>query len=220
MVKTVTVIDYGAGNLRSVSKALERVIKEHHLDFRVLVTSDPQNVRHADRLVLPGVGSFIDCYQGLASLEGMLETLEETVLHKARPFLGICVGMQLMAYYSLEHSYQDGLRWIEGSVVRLSPKEARCKVPHIGWNTLTIRTPWHTVLSDLPHDAHGYFVHSYHFVCVYQEHCLAITDFDHDGHNEIVAVVGRDNLIGTQFHPEKSQAVGLKMLSNFLQWLP
>lgn len=216
-MKTVVVIDYGAGNIRSVSKALERVVREHELNYRILVTSDAQEVRDADYVVLPGVGAFIDCYRGLCSLQGMLGVLNETVLQKARPFLGICVGMQLMAYHGYEVCYQVGLSWIEGSIVRLSPRDPLYKVPHIGWNSITLRSPQHAVLSDLPQELYGYFVHSYHFECIHQEHCLATTDFDH---REITAIVGRDNLVGMQFHPEKSQSVGLRVLGNFVRWFP
>jgi glutamine amidotransferase len=216
----VAVIDYGSGNLRSAAKALERAAAEAGLAAEVLVTAEPEEVGRADRIVLPGVGAFGDCRRGLAALDGMIEALEAAALGAARPFLGICVGMQLMATRGLEHGTHEGLGWIEGEVVAVEPAggalDGALKVPHMGWNELQVLVPGHPVLEGLAAGAHVYFVHSYHFAVADPAQVLARVDYG----GPLTAAVGRDNLIGTQFHPEKSQAAGLRLLTNFLKWRP
>ncbi len=211
---TIAVVDYGSGNLRSVAKALTRAIAEAGRSDQVLVTADPDQVRRAERIVLPGVGAFADCMQGLDGLSGMRQTLEEQVIQGGRPFLGICVGMQLMAEWGREHGDHRGLGWLAGEVVPLTPTESSLKVPHMGWNELDLRRE-HPLLAGIDPGAHAYFVHSYHFKAAPEAIC-AETAYG----GPIVAMVGRDNLAGTQFHPEKSQAVGLKLIGNFLEWRP
>ena len=222
---SVAIIDYGSGNLRSAAKSLERAAAAVG-GGPVLVTDDPEVVRGADRVVLPGVGAFGDCRGGLHGLPGMVEALEETVIAKGRPFLGICVGMQLMAARGLEHGSHAGFGWIPGDVVALEPEMPplglngtdcpSLKVPHMGWNSLKLQSEGHTVLAELPRPSYVYFVHSYHLRPTQPEHLLATVDYG----GPVTAIVGRDNLVGTQFHPEKSQAVGLRFLSNFLRWSP
>jgi glutamine amidotransferase len=212
----VAVIDYGSGNLRSAAKALERAAAEAGLAAEVLVTAKPEEVGRADRIVLPGVGAFGDCRRGLAALDGMIEALEAAALRAARPFLGICVGMQLMATRGLEHGAHEGLGWIEGEVVAIEPADGTLKVPHMGWNELQVLAPGHPVLEGLAAGTHVYFVHSYHFAVADPAQVLARVDYG----GPLTAAVGRDNLVGTQFHPEKSQAAGLRLLTNFLKWRP
>jgi glutamine amidotransferase len=213
MSKRVALIDYGSGNLRSAEKALARAAQEQGTGLEVLVTSDPEVVRAAERVVLPGVGAFADCMRGLSSVHGMVDALRETVIARGRPFLGICVGMQLMARVGREFGDTPGLGWIDGEVVRLHPSDETLKIPHMGWNELHMVAP-HAVLQGIPERAHAYFVHSFEFCA--PAHFLATTDYG----DAVTAVVGRDNLVGTQFHPEKSQAVGLQLLANFLAWRP
>jgi glutamine amidotransferase len=208
----VVVVDYGAGNLKSAAKALMEAAKGSGVE--VAVTADPAAVKHADRIVLPGVGAFADCKAGLEKLPGMVEALNEAVLEKQRPFLGICVGMQLMATLGIEYGEHQGLDWIKGKVVKLTPEDANLKIPQIGWNNLSLSS--HPVLRSLPNDADAYFVHSYHFVADRESDVLSRIDYG----GPIVAAIGRDNLIGVQFHPEKSQGVGLKLLGDFLKWHP
>ena len=213
---TVALIDYGSGNLRSAAKSLERAASEVGLSTRIMVTSDPEVVRLADRIVLPGVGAFADCRKGLGALPGMVEILEERVIRAARPFLGICVGMQLMATVGREHGDCEGLGWIPGEVVALKPEDPALKVPHMGWNQLDISGRTHPVLAGMGQHPHVYFVHSYHLVPSDPDQVLATVGYG----GRVTAVVGRDNLIGTQFHPEKSQVAGLQLLGNFLKWNP
>lgn len=213
---TVAIIDYGSGNLRSAAKAFERTIREAGLPDQVVVSDDPHVILKADRIVLPGVGAFGDCKTGLSGLPGMLEVLDEAVIKGGKPFMGICVGMQLMAERGLEHGTHVGLGWIAGDVVALNPKNQTLKIPHMGWNVLDVKAPVHPVLADLPENAHAYFVHSYHFEVKTSTHCLASVEYG----GQVTAAIGRDNLVGTQFHPEKSQAVGMKVISNFLKWKP
>jgi len=208
----VVVVDYGAGNLKSAAKALMEAAKGTGVE--VAVTADPAAVKRADRIVLPGVGAFADCKAGLESLPGMVEALNEAVLEKQRPFLGICVGMQLMATLGIEYGEHAGLDWIQGKVVKLTPEDANLKIPQIGWNNLSASS--HPVLAGLPKDADAYFVHSYHFVAARESDVLSRIDYG----GPVVAAIGRDNLIGVQFHPEKSQGVGLKLLGDFLKWHP
>ncbi len=223
VTRTLAIVDCGSGNLRSVEKAFERAAHDAGQTLRVIVTQDPDVVSRADRLVLPGVGAFSDCRAGLIGIEGMLEALEEAIGWKGRPLLGICVGMQLMATRGLEHGRHEGLDWIKGEVVPITPASRKTtrpfKVPHLGWNLLTVRQTSHPVLRALPQGAEGphvYFVHSYRFEARDTASVLATTDYG----GQITAVIGRDNLIGTQFHPEKSQGVGLALLKNFLMWSP
>jgi len=211
---TVAIIDYGSGNLASAAKALERAAQDAATGQRVVVTARAEDVAAAERIVLPGVGAFADCMQGLAALPGMVDALTDAVIKHRRPFLGICVGMQLMAERGLEHGEHKGLGWIPGDVVKLTPG-ANLKVPHMGWNTLRVRRP-HQLLDGIGADDHAYFLHSYHLRTTQPATLLADTDYG----GAVTAVVGRDNMVGTQFHPEKSQRVGLMLLANFLTWRP
>ena len=213
---TVAVVDYGSGNLRSCAKAFERATAEAGLNQSIMVTADPKVVEAADRVVLPGVGAFGDCRNGLESLPGMIEALERTVLGKGRPFFGICVGMQLMATRGLEHGDHPGLGWIPGEVKAIEPADRTLKIPHMGWNELHLGARPHPLFAGMEDGCHVYFVHSFAFGANDPAHVLATTDYG----GTITAVVGRDNLVGTQFHPEKSQAVGLKLITNFLKWMP
>jgi glutamine amidotransferase len=218
MTSSVAIIDYGSGNLHSAAKAFERAAREAGLAAAVHVTSDPGVVRTADRIVLPGVGAFADCRRGLAGVPGMIEAMTEAVFAKGRPFLGICVGMQLMATRGLEHETSEGLGWIKGDVAAIVPADPGLKIPHMGWNTLQA-TRAHPLLSGIetgPEGLHAYFVHSYAMKPDDEVDLLASTD--HGG--PVTAMVARDNMAGTQFHPEKSQKLGLKLISNFLRWTP
>jgi imidazole glycerol-phosphate synthase subunit HisH len=211
----VAIVDYGSGNLRSAAKAFERAARETGADDRVLVTSSPREVAGADRIVLPGVGAFADCRAGLYGVPGMVDTLQREVIERAKPFLGICVGMQLMATRGVEYGSHAGLGWIAGDVVRIAPGPDHLKIPHMGWNELLELRP-HALLDGIAAHEHAYFVHSFQLKAAQPETRLAITDYG----GPITAVVGRDNLAGTQFHPEKSQATGLRLIGNFLQWKP
>ncbi len=213
---TVAIIDYGSGNLRSAAKSFERAAREAGLDLEVVVTADPETVAAAERVVLPGVGAFGDCRAGLHGLPGMVEALEEAVIARGRPFFGICVGMQLMASIGREHGDHPGLGWIPGAVTALAPADPALKIPHMGWNSLEILQSGHPVLEGLGPDAYVYFVHGYQFRPDSPEHLLARVDYG----GAVVAAAGRDNLFGTQFHPEKSQAAGLAIIGNFLRWRP
>ena len=215
---SVTIIDYGSGNLHSAAKAFERAAREHGITGSILVTSEPERVRAAERIVLPGVGAFKDCRDGLKSIPGMWEALEEQVIGKAKPFLGICVGMQLMASRGLEHEITEGFGWIPGDVKAIEPRDGSFKIPHMGWNTLKLRKP-HALLEGIAvgeTGLHAYFVHSYHLEAEDPSQVIATTE--HGG--TVTAMVGRDNLAGTQFHPEKSQTLGLALIGNFLRWRP
>lgn len=211
----VAVIDYGSGNLRSAAKALERAARESGDGATVEVTADPRRVAQADRIVLPGVGAFADCKRGLAAVSGMIEALSEVVMRRARPFLGICVGMQLMADFGHEHVVTPGLGWIGGRVEPIRPDNPALKVPHMGWNELQIGRS-HALLQGIETGAHAYFVHSFQLVCSDGADRVATASYG----GAITAAVGRANLFGTQFHPEKSQATGLRLLANFLGWRP
>jgi imidazole glycerol-phosphate synthase subunit HisH len=207
---SVAIVDYGSGNLRSAAKAIARVA-----GIEPAVTADPDAVARAERVVLPGVGAFADCMAGLQRIDGMVEALTEAVIRRGQPFLGICVGMQLMASRGVEYGTHPGLDWIPGEVVRLHPTDPALKVPHMGWNELA--GDWrHPVLDGIRPGEHAYFVHSFHMATANPAHCLATVD--HGG--PVTAVVARDNLFGTQFHPEKSQSVGLRLIGNFLAWKP
>jgi glutamine amidotransferase len=215
---TVAVIDYGSGNLHSAAKALERAARESDMKTRIVVTNDPDDVRRAERIVLPGVGAFADCKQGLDAVSGMVAALNEAVLKKGKPFFGICVGMQLLAERGLEHGVYNGLGWIKGEVDRIAPSDPSLKIPHMGWNTLRMKRK-HALLEDLElgdRGEHAYFVHSYHFKP--KDDADLVAEADYAG--SITAMVARDNIAGSQFHPEKSQKLGLKLLANFLRWKP
>lgn len=215
---TVAIVDYGSGNLRSAAKAFERAAMEAGLRLDVLVTADPAAVAAAERVVLPGVGAFGDCRRGLDAIPGLTAALREAVRDKGRPFLGICVGMQLMATRGLEYGEHAGLDWIAGEVAALAPADPALKIPHMGWNELqrTAAGARHPVLAGLSDGRHAYFVHSYAMRCAHAGDVLAEVDYG----GRVTAIIGRGNLIGTQFHPEKSQAVGLALIRNFLQWRP
>jgi glutamine amidotransferase len=208
----VAIVDYGAGNLRSAEKALAEAANG---SARVVVTSDPDAVRKADRIVLPGVGAFADCKRGLDALRGMVEALDEAVIRGGRPFLGICVGMQLMASVGVEFGEHKGLDWIKGKVVVLDPADRSLRIPQMGWNNLEVKRA-HPALADTRAGDHAYFVHSYHFVAERPQDVIATVDYG----GPVTAVIGRDNLLGVQFHPEKSQHVGLALLARFLKWIP
>ncbi len=210
----VTVIDYGSGNLRSVAKALERTAREASLGAEVLVTGNASAVDAADRIVLPGVGAFGDCAAGLRALGGMIDALERNVRDAKKPFLGICVGMQLMAMRGIEHGAHEGLGWIAGEVAPLEPSDPSLKIPHMGWNEIAVQAPAHPVLAGFTPGDHAYFVHSYAFQCEDGDDVLAVADYG----GPFSVIVGRGNMIGTQFHPEKSQSAGLRLLGNFLAW--
>ncbi|OIR00798.1 imidazole glycerol phosphate synthase subunit HisH 1 [mine drainage metagenome] len=213
---SIALIDYGSGNLRSAAKAFERAVAEAGLSQTVLVTNDPEAVRRADRVVLPGVGAFADCKRGLDALPGMTEALTEAVIRGGRPFMGICVGMQLMAAWGREHGDHRGLGWIAGEVVAIDPADPALKVPHMGWNELAFTPGGHPLLAGLTPGQHAYFVHSFQFRAADPAHVLASVDYG----GPVTALVGRDTLVGTQFHPEKSQATGLAVITNFLRWKP
>jgi imidazole glycerol-phosphate synthase subunit HisH len=215
---SVAIVDYGSGNLHSAAKAFERAARESGHDQPIAVTSDPDAVARADRVVLPGVGAFADCRRGLDEIDGMVEALNETVLQRGRPFFGICVGMQLMAERGREYQVTPGLGWIAGEVDRIAPADASLKIPHMGWNTLNMLQA-HPLLDEIPlgpDGLHAYFVHSYELKA--SKHSDLVAQADYGG--PLTAIVGRDSMVGTQFHPEKSQRLGLKLIANFLKWMP
>ena len=215
---TTAIIDYGSGNLHSAVKAFERAAREADLPEAICVTDDPEIVRRADRLVLPGVGAFADCRAGLERICGLIDALQETARARGRPFLGICVGMQLLATRGLEHGETPGFDWIKGDVEAIKPEDPAFKIPHMGWNTLDL-TRAHPLFSGVAtgeKGLHAYFVHSYHFKAQYAEDVLATTSYG----GPITAAVAKDNLAGVQFHPEKSQTLGLALIANFLRWRP
>ena len=214
----VAIIDYGSGNLRSATKAFERASRESGVNADIILTSDAQVVGQADRIVLPGVGAYADCKAGLAAVPGMMEALREAVENKARPFLGICVGMQLMSSRGLEKTVTKGLGWIEGDVVEMTPSDPALKIPQIGWNTIELQKP-HPLFDGIKtgeSGLHAYFVHSYHLAASDTDDVLAVTNYG----GPMTAAVAKDNMVGTQFHPEKSQALGLALIANFLRWKP
>jgi len=215
---TVAIVDYGSGNLHSAAKAFERAARDSGHTQPIAVTSDPAIVAKADRIVLPGVGAFADCRSGLDAIPGMVEALNETVLQRGRPFFGICVGMQLMAERGREYQVTPGLGWIAGEVDRIAPSDASLKIPHMGWNTLNMLKA-HPLLDDIPlgpDGLHAYFVHSYQLNAAKRDDLVAQADYG----GPLTAIVGRDNMVGTQFHPEKSQKLGLRLIANFLKWTP
>jgi glutamine amidotransferase len=215
---TVAIVDYGSGNLHSAAKAFERAARESGHTQPITVTSDPEQVASADRVVLPGVGAFADCRRGLDAIPGMIDALEHTVRGRGRPFFGICVGMQLMAERGLEYKVTPGLGWIAGEVDRITPSDTALKIPHMGWNTLNEIKP-HPLLADIPlgpDGLHAYFVHSYQLKPAHRSDLVAEADYG----GALTAIVGRDNMVGSQFHPEKSQKLGLRLIANFLAWKP
>jgi glutamine amidotransferase len=214
MQRRVAIVDYGSGNLHSAAKAFERAAKEGSTGHEILITADPDRVRTCERIVLPGVGAFNDCRKGLRAVPGMWDTLVEEVA-KGKPFLGICVGMQLMADRGHEHEITGGFGWIAGEVRRIAPANPAFKVPHMGWNTLKVVRP-HALLEDIEPGLHAYFVHSYHLQPSDPACLIATASYA----QEITAIVARDNIAGTQFHPEKSQRLGLALITNFLRWRP
>ena len=209
------VIDYGSGNLRSAAKAFERAGGEMGGDEKVVVTSRPDEAAAADRIVLPGQGAFAECRRGLAAVPGLEQAIEEAVIARGRPFFGICVGMQLMADRGREFEVVDGLGWVGGDVVAIEPADPSLKIPHMGWNQLVLERS-HPVFDGIGEGAHTYFVHSYHLAVADRTDLIATADYA----QALTAAVGRDNMVGTQFHPEKSQADGLRLIANFLRWRP
>ena len=215
---SVAIIDYGSGNLHSAAKAFERAARDSGSSQSIIVTNDPQALRTAERVVLPGVGAFADCRRGLDQVPGMVEALDEAVRKQGKPFLGICVGMQLMAQRGREYTVTEGLGWVAGEVCRITPRDAALKIPHMGWNTLEAHRP-HPLLAGIPlgpEGLHAYFVHSYHLQVGDTGDLVAESDYG----GPVTALVGRDNYAGTQFHPEKSQKLGLALIANFLKWKP
>ncbi|MGR3500532.1 MAG: imidazole glycerol phosphate synthase subunit HisH [Limimaricola soesokkakensis] len=207
-------IDYESGNLHSAQKAFERMAREGDAG-EVIVTSRPEDVARADRIVLPGDGAFPHCRNALSAQPGLREALVEAVEVKGRPFLGICVGMQLLAEVGHEYERTEGLGWVPGEIVRIEPSDPKMKVPHMGWNDLVIDRP-HKLLEGISTGDHAYFVHSWQFRPTDPDTLLAHVDYG----GPVTAVVGRDNVVGAQFHPEKSQAAGLRLIANFLNWKP
>jgi len=220
--ETLIIIDYGSGNLRSAAKSFEKTAKETNKNIKVIISDKAEDIRKADRIVLPGQGAFGDCMNGLKSRDGMIAALTEAVLKDGKPFLGICVGMQLMASRGHEHGVHAGLNWIEGEVVPMQPNDPSLKIPHMGWNELvfptfsTAQDNRHFVLRNISSLENFYFVHSFVFKCAYIHHVLAMVEYG----GLVTSVVGRDNMMGVQFHPEKSSESGLKLLQNFLEWNP
>ncbi|MGZ9719237.1 imidazole glycerol phosphate synthase subunit HisH [Rhizobium miluonense] len=214
----VAIIDYGSGNLRSATKAFERAAREAGIDAKIDLTDDAERVATADRIVLPGVGAYADCRRGLDAVPGMAEAVIDVVEHKARPFLGICVGMQLMSSRGLEKTVTPGFGWIKGDVKEMTPNDPNLKIPQIGWNTLDLRHP-HALFDGIetgPDGLHAYFVHSYHLAADHGDDVIATTSYG----GSMTAFVGHDNMAGAQFHPEKSQKLGLALIANFLRWKP
>ena len=217
-MQRVVIIDYGSGNLHSAAKAFERAARESGGETTIQVTSDPKAITAADRIVLPGVGAFADCKRGLMAIGGLREALEDAVRVKARPFLGICVGMQLLADRGREFEVTEGLGWIGGEVRAIEPNDPALKIPHMGWNTLDVARP-HALLEGIPTGEgglHAYFVHSYHLAGAARDLIVAETNYG----GPVTAMVAKGNIAGTQFHPEKSQTLGLKLIANFLKWTP
>jgi len=215
---TVAIVDYGSGNLHSAAKAFERAARDAGVGAAIVVTRDPAAVASADRVVLPGVGAFADCRRGLDAVDGMVAALEEAVQKRGRPFFGICVGMQLLAERGREYEVTEGLGWIAGEVDRIAPADPKLKIPHMGWNTLDLIRE-HALVKGLPLGANGlnaYFVHSYELKVADRADLVAQADYG----GPVTAIVARDNIVGTQFHPEKSQKLGLALLANFLKWTP
>ncbi|NKN39190.1 imidazole glycerol phosphate synthase subunit HisH [Agrobacterium sp. a22-2] len=214
----VVIIDYGSGNLRSATKAFERAAREAGIDAEIELTDKAERVASADRVVLPGVGAYADCRRGLDAVAGMHEAVVEAVETRGRPFFGICVGMQLMSSRGLEKTITSGFGWVKGDVVEMTPSDPNLKIPQIGWNTLDLHRP-HPLFDGIKTGSdglHAYFVHSYHLAAADPSDVIATTDYG----GAMTAFVGRDNMVGAQFHPEKSQTLGLALIANFLRWVP
>ena len=214
----VAIIDYGSGNLRSATKAFERAAREAGIAAEIDLTADAGRVRTADRIVLPGVGAYADCRAGLDAVPGMVEAIEEAAISMGRPFLGICVGMQLMSERGLEKTVTKGFGWIAGDVREIEPADSGLKIPQIGWNTIDLVRdhPLFAGIATGGSGLHAYFVHSYHLAATDPNQLVSTTGYG----GPVTAAVGRDNLFGTQFHPEKSQALGLALIANFMRWRP
>lgn len=214
----LALIDYGAGNLHSCGKALERALAANGQTGEIYVGAEPDRIASADRIILPGDGAFRDCREALSAVDGLEDALAHAVKTKGRPFLGICVGMQLLADFGEERGETEGLGWIPGRVVALEPEKIGLKVPHMGWNTLTQTHP-HAVLNGLALGSsglHAYFLHSFHLLPAQPKDLVAIAEYG----GRVSAIIARDNILGMQFHPEKSQVLGLGLLRSFLQWSP
>ena len=218
MTMKTAIIDYGSGNLRSATKAFERAARESGRNDEIVLTDKAEIVASADRIVLPGVGAYADCRAGLHAVPGMVEAIHETVEEKGRPFLGICVGMQLMSERGLEKTVSEGFGWIAGDVAQITPADPELKIPQIGWNTLTLKVthPLFDGIKTGEDGLHAYFVHSYHLAATKPEQLIATTDYG----GPVTAFVADGNKAGSQFHPEKSQTLGLKLIANFLTWKP
>jgi len=214
----VAIVDYGSGNLRSATKAFERAVREAGLPHEVILTADPDIVASASHIVLPGVGAYADCRRGLDAVSGMVDALKESVEVKGQPFLGICVGMQLMSSRGLEKAVTQGLGWIKGDVVQIEPSDPDLKIPQIGWNTLTLNNqhPLFEGIATGETGLHAYFVHSYHLKAEIETEVIATTNYG----GPVTAFVAHGNKAGAQFHPEKSQKLGLALITNFLNWKP
>ena len=218
MTMKVAIIDYGSGNLRSATKAFERAARENAIDAEIILTDNADIVAGADRIVLPGVGAYADCRAGLAAVDGMVDAIRHVAEEKARPFLGICVGMQMMSERGLEKTTSEGFGWIAGDVTQITPADPQLKIPQIGWNTLELKSE-HPLFDGIITGAdglHAYFVHSYHLASRKPEQVIATTDYG----GPVTAFVADGNKAGSQFHPEKSQSLGLKLIANFLTWTP
>ena len=216
-MKTV-IIDYGSGNLHSAAESFESAAHDNKIKAQIIVSNKPEDLEKAERIVLPGVGAFKDCRNGLMAIDGMRAALQDQVIVKGKPFLGICVGMQLMATRGVEHEVTPGLGWIAGDVVPIAPTDPNLKIPHMGWNTIRPEGQ-HALLDGIilgDEGLHAYFVHSYHLKPTLLEDMIATADYG----GEVTAMAGYDNIVGTQFHPEKSQALGLALIVNFLRWRP
>lgn len=212
----VAIIDYGSGNLRSAEKSFQRAAREQNISSDIQLVNQAEDVLEADRVVLPGVGAYADCRKGLGAVSGMIEALHEVVIEKARPFLGICVGMQLMSERGLEKQVTEGLGWVPGQVQQIEPNDPTLKIPQMGWNTIDLVRD-HPLFENIPtgkDGKHAYFVHSYHFVPEDENDILASVNYG----GRVTAAIAKDNMVGTQFHPEKSQVLGLALISNFLKW--
>ena len=214
-MKKITIVDYGSGNVLSAQKSFIKLAKDNNIEVDVLISKKLNDVKNSTHIVLPGQGAFSTCMNGLKKTDGLIDELSEFALIKKKPFLGICVGMQMLAKTSEENGVHEGLGWIDGEVCKINPTDKNLKIPHMGWNTLNIEGE-HPVLKGIFTGDHVYFVHSFHMVVGNRDQRLAYTDYG----TEITAVVGTENLLGFQFHPEKSASVGLKMIENFLSWSP
>ena len=212
----ISVVDYGSGNLRSVAKAIERAMAEASINGQVYITAERNYIQNSDRIVLPGVGAFADCRAGIKAIPGLWEDLDYAVKVQGKPLLGICVGMQLLADWGREFGDTEGFGWIGGEVKPITPSDKNLNIPHMGWNNLIFADHRHPLFEDIMSGAHAYFIHSYAFQCIII--CYQLASVDYGG--PITAAIGRENIVGTQFHPEKSQAVGLRFLRNFLKWKP